>query len=107
MLLEGKRGLVVGIANKRSLAWGIAQSVAREGARLALTHQGERIEENVRKLAAELKDPIVPPLDVTKEDELDALGPAIQENLGGLDFAVHSGSVDLEILDGNRSEIAL
>ena len=52
MLLEGKTGLILGIANKRSLAWGIAQSVAREGARLAVTFQGERLEENVRGLAA-------------------------------------------------------
>src|SRR5262245_44148044 len=50
MLLEGKHGLVLGIANKRSIAWGIAQSVARAGARLAVTYQGERLEENVREL---------------------------------------------------------
>ena len=56
MLLQGKTGLILGIANKRSLAWGIAQSVAREGARLAVTYQGERLEENVRDLAAGLKD---------------------------------------------------
>ena len=49
MLLEGKTGLILGIANKRSLAWGIAQAVAREGARLAVTYQGERLEENVRE----------------------------------------------------------
>ena len=55
MLLEGKTGLILGIANKRSLAWGIAQSVAREGARLAVTYQGERLEENVRELAAGLE----------------------------------------------------
>ncbi|MGH9391909.1 MAG: SDR family oxidoreductase, partial [Vicinamibacteria bacterium] len=59
MLLQGKRGLVVGVANKRSLAWGIAQSAAREGARLALTFQGERLEENVRKLATELESPVI------------------------------------------------
>ena len=57
MLLEGKTGLILGIANKRSLAWGIAQSVAREGARLAVTYQGERLQENVRERAANLKDP--------------------------------------------------
>ena len=73
MLLEGKRGLVVGIANKRSLAWGIAKSVAREGARLAVTHQGERLEKNVRKLAEELDDPLVLPCDVTSDEDLDAV----------------------------------
>ena len=58
MLLEGKHGLIVGIANRRSLAWGIAQSLAREGARLAVTYQGERLERNVRELAKDLKDPL-------------------------------------------------
>jgi enoyl-[acyl-carrier protein] reductase I len=101
MLLERKKGLVVGIANKRSLAWGIAQSVAREGARLAVTYQGERLEENVRKLAAELSDPVILPLDVTKDDELDALVPRIEETLGGLDFVVHAVAFALrEELDG-------
>ena len=56
MLLEGKHGLVLGIANKRSIAWGIAQAVNREGARLAVTYQGERLEENVRELSENLKD---------------------------------------------------
>jgi enoyl-[acyl-carrier protein] reductase I len=101
MLLSGKRGLIVGVANKRSLAWGIAQSAAREGARLALTYQGERLEENVRKLGAELVDPVILPLDVTKEEELDALAPALSEQLGGLDFAVHAVAFALrEELDG-------
>jgi enoyl-[acyl-carrier protein] reductase I len=101
MLLSGKRGLVVGVANKRSLAWGIAQSAAREGARLALTYQGERLEENVRKLASELESPVVLPLDVTRDDELDALVPALNGKLGGLDFAVHAVAFALrEELDG-------
>ncbi|HEY7697403.1 MAG TPA: enoyl-ACP reductase [Vicinamibacteria bacterium] len=101
MLLSGKRGLVVGVANKRSLAWGIAQSAAREGARLALTYQGERLEENVRKLASELENPVILPLDVTREEELDALVPALQGELGGLDFAVHAVAFALrEELDG-------
>ena len=101
MLLSGKRGLVVGVANKQSLAWGIAQAAAREGARLALTYQGERLEENVRKLAAELVSPVILPLDVTRDEELDALVPALQEQLGGLDFAVHAVAFALrEELDG-------
>jgi enoyl-[acyl-carrier protein] reductase I len=101
MLLEGRRGLVVGIANKRSLAWGIAQSVAREGARLAITYQSARLEENVRELASELRDPVILPLDVTRDEELDALVPRIQESLGGLDFAVHAVAFALrEELEG-------
>jgi len=105
MLLQGKRGLIVGVANKRSLAWGIAQSAAREGARLALTYQGERLEENVRKLGGELENPVILPLDVTRDEELDALVPALQEQLGGLDFAVHAVAFALrEELDGEFAQ---
>jgi enoyl-[acyl-carrier protein] reductase I len=105
MLLQGKRGLVVGVANKRSLAWGIAQSAAREGARLALTYQGERLEENVRKLGGELENPVILPLDVTRDEELDALVPPLQEQLGGLDFAVHAVAFALrEELDGEFAQ---
>ena len=62
MLLEGKRGLVLGIANKRSIAWGIAQAVSREGARLAVTYQGERLEENVRGAGRSAQGPADPAL---------------------------------------------
>src|SRR4051812_6098438 len=90
MLLEGKHGLILGIANKRSLAWGIAQSVAREGARLAVTYQGERLEENVRELAAGLDRPVILPCDVAKDEDLEALAASVKEELGGLDFVVHA-----------------
>ncbi len=101
MLLEGKRGLIVGIANKRSIAWGIAQSVAREGARLAVTYQGERLESRVRTLADELTDPVILPLDVTNDDEMDAAAKTIQSQMGGLDFLVHAVAFALrEELDG-------
>ena len=62
MLLEGKRGLILGVANKWSIAWGIVQSVTREGARVALTYQGERLEKNVRDLAPSLDRPGDPAL---------------------------------------------
>jgi enoyl-[acyl-carrier protein] reductase I len=101
MLLEGKHGLVLGIANKRSIAWGVAQSVAREGARLAVTYQGERLEENVRELAEGLKDPLILPCDVTRDEDLDALLAATQKEFGGLDFVVHAVAYALrEELDG-------
>ena len=101
MLLEGKRGLILGVANKRSIAWGIAQSVSREGARLALTYQGERLEENVRELAASLEDPVILPCDVAKDDDLAALAAGVQKQLGGLDFVVHAVAYALrEELDG-------
>src|SRR4029077_7760743 len=101
MLLEGKNGLVLGIANKRSLAWGITQSVAREGARLAVTYQGERLEENVRELAAALKDPVILPCDVSRDEDIDTLMEGVKKELGGLDFVVHAVAYALrEELDG-------
>jgi enoyl-[acyl-carrier protein] reductase I len=101
MLLEGKTGLVLGIANKRSLAWGIAQSVTREGARLAVTYQGERLEENVRELAAGLRDPVILPCDVSRDEDIDVLMEGVKKELGGLDFVVHAVAYALrEELDG-------
>jgi len=101
MLLDGKRGLILGIANKRSIAWGIAQAAHREGARLAVTYQGERLEENVRELSAQLRDPLILPCDVSKDDDLKALAASVREGLGGLDFVVHAVAFALrEELDG-------
>src|SRR5678815_4164912 len=101
MLLEGKTGLILGIANKRSLAWGIAQSVAREGARLAVTYQGERLEENVRELAAGLDRPVILPCDVSRDEDLETLAASVKSELGGLDFVVHAVAYALrEELDG-------
>ena len=68
--LTGKRGLIVGIANKRSIAWAIARAASAAGARLAVTYQGERLEENVRELATELADPLVLPCDVTVDAQI-------------------------------------
>jgi len=101
MLLEGKLGLVLGIANKRSIAWGIAQAAAREGARLAVTYQGERLEENVRELAQGLSNPLILPCDVSKDADLDALADSVRRDFGGLDFVVHAVAYALrEELDG-------
>jgi enoyl-[acyl-carrier protein] reductase I len=101
MLLEGKKGLILGVANKRSIAWGIAQAATREGARLALTFQGERLEENVRELSAALANPLILPCDVSRDEDLDALAESLQREWGGLDFVVHSVAYALrEELDG-------
>jgi enoyl-[acyl-carrier protein] reductase I len=101
MLLEGKHGLILGIANKRSIAWGIAQAVSREGARLAVTYQGERLEENVRELAQGLNDPVILPCDVSRDEDLDALAGEVKKTFGGLDFVVHAVAFALrEELDG-------
>ena len=87
-ILEGKTGLVLGVANKRSIAWACAQSLATAGMRLALTYQGERMEAGVRELAAELEGSIVLPCDVTRTS-LDELFATLKE-LGGLDAMVHA-----------------
>jgi len=101
MLLDGKRGLVLGIANKRSLAWGIAQAAHREGARLAVTYQGERLEKNVRELASGLNDPLILPCDVTNDADIQAVADAVMDGFSGLDFVVHAVAFALrEELDG-------
>jgi enoyl-[acyl-carrier protein] reductase I len=101
MLLEGKTGVVFGVANKRSLAWAIARRAADEGARIALTYQGERLEENARELAASLNDPLVLPCDVTKDEDIAAVFVKIKDEFGGLDFVVHGVAYALrEELEG-------
>ncbi len=89
MLLEGKKALIVGVANKRSIAWSIAEALHREGARLAFNYQGERLEENVKGLAAGLSGSIVHPCDVTRDGEIDALFGKVKEEFGRLDILVH------------------
>src|SRR5438445_4012507 len=76
-LLEGRRGLIFGVANRRSIAWAIAQALAREGAELAFTFQGERIEQGVRDLAASLQSPLVLPADVTRAADLNSVFEAV------------------------------
>lgn len=104
MLLENKNVLIYGVRNKRSLAWGAAQSVAREGARLCLTYLSEREEADVRKLASELPNPdsvLVMPCDLTKEDQVEALHAKIKEEFGGLDAMLHAVAfAKKEDLDG-------
>jgi enoyl-[acyl-carrier protein] reductase I len=90
--LSGKTGLIVGVANKRSIAWAIAQAAAAAGARLAITYQGERLEENVRELAAGLSDPLLLPLDVTSDQQIDETFAAVDKSFGGLDFLVHGAA---------------
>ncbi len=90
--LEGKTGLIVGVANKRSIAWAIAQAAAAAGARLAVTYQGERLEENVRELAANLRDPLILPCDVADDGQIAAVFEAIDRQFGGLDFVVHGAA---------------
>lgn len=89
----GRHGLVVGVANKRSIAWAIAQAAAAAGARLALTYQDERLRENVADLAATLApSPLVLPCDVARDVELDELFATLDAEFGGLDFVVHGAA---------------
>src|SRR5206468_3059820 len=87
--LSGTHGLILGVANKRSICWAIAQAAAAAGARLALTYPSERLEENVRELAATLHDPLVARCDVTSDREITDLAATLDAEFGGLDFFVH------------------
>jgi enoyl-[acyl-carrier protein] reductase I len=89
-LMAGKRGLIMGVANERSLAWGIAQVLAAHGATLAFTYQGEALEKRVRPLAESLGSPFLLPADVTYSPSLDRLFTTVEETWGGLDFVVHA-----------------
>src|ERR1700679_525178 len=90
-LLEGKTGIVFGVANKRSIAWAIAQAWAREGAKLAFTYQGERVKENVAELAGTFgNDILILQCDVTKDDEIANVFKAAGEKFGKLNLLLHS-----------------
>jgi enoyl-[acyl-carrier protein] reductase I len=88
---QGKRGLVLGVANRRSIAWAIAQRLADEGAALAFTYQGERIEESVRSLAETVSSPLVTACDVRSDEDVERVFREVGETFGGrLDLLVHS-----------------
>jgi len=89
---SGKHGLILGVANKRSIAWAIAQAAAASGARLALTYPSERLEENVRELAASLDNPVLAPCDVANDQQIADLAATIDREFGGLDFFVHGAA---------------
>src|SRR3954468_4929046 len=89
-LLEGKTGLIFGVANKRSIAWGIAQALSREGMRLAFTYQGERLKENVEELANTISGSVILPCDVTIDSEIEAVYREVDAKFGRLDALVHS-----------------
>ena len=91
-VLSGKHGLIVGVANKRSISWAIAQAAAAEGARLALTYPSERLEENVRELAATLEHPLLAPCDVANDQQIADLAATVDREFGGLDFLVHGAA---------------
>lgn len=89
-LLDGRTGIIFGVANKRSIAWGIAQALSREGMRLAFTYQGERLKESVEALTAGVPGALLLPCDVTNDSEIEQVFRKVDEEFGGLDTLVHS-----------------
>ena len=100
-LMAGKQGLVMGVANERSIAWGIARALHAQGARLAFTYQGEALGRRVKPLAESLESELVVEADVTDESSLDSLFAALAERWAQLDFVVHAiGATDPSALRG-------
>ena len=89
-IVSGKRALIVGVANEKSLAWSIAQALAHEGAEVALTYQGEILEKRVRPLAAQIEASVIGELDVTNDSQIDSIFSKLKEKWGGLDLLVHA-----------------
>ncbi|MDP8922497.1 MAG: enoyl-ACP reductase [Chloroflexota bacterium] len=112
-ILEGKTALVFGVANRRSIAWAIAQALAGAGASLGFTFQGDRIEAGVRELAGSVNSPLVTPCDVTRDEDLDRVFAEAERELGGLDILIHSVAFaareDLEgrFVDTSRANFAM
>lgn len=105
-LMNGKTVVILGVANKRSIAWGIAQVLSEHGARLALNYQNERMEDGVRKLAEELpQPPLIGPCDVTEQRQVDDFFATIKRDMGPLDGLVHCVAfAKREELGGNFSD---
>ncbi|PPD01452.1 MAG: enoyl-[acyl-carrier-protein] reductase FabI [Hyphomicrobium sp.] len=100
-LMAGKRGLIMGVANNRSIAWGIAKAAAAQGAEIALTYQGDALKKRVEPLAAELGSNVVLPCDVTDAASMDAVFETLAKTWGRLDFLVHAiAFADKNELDG-------
>ena len=103
--MQGKRALIVGLASNRSIAWGIAQALAREGAEIALTYQNDKLKPRVEKMAAELGSTRTYPLDVAHDSEIDELMTSIGKEWDGIDVLVHSvGFAPREQLAGTYIE---
>lgn len=100
-LMQGKRGLIMGLANDKSIAWGIAQAVAAQGAELAFSYQGEALKKRVEPLAESLGQPHLYECDVASDDSIDALFQALKAEWGQIDFLVHAiGFADKNELRG-------
>ena len=112
-MLEGKLALVAGVANRRSIAWAVAEALHARGVSLAFTYQGERLERTVRELAASVGSDVVVPCDVRSDGDLDRAFAAVAESLGGLDLLVHSvafaaaGDLEGRFIDTGRDNFWL
>ena len=109
--LSGKHGVIVGVANKRSIAWAIAEAADRAGAQLAVTYVNERLERNVRKLATTLsRPPLIVPCDVAQDSQINELAESVKSEFGGLDFLVHGAAfapreaISAPFLNTNRED---
>jgi enoyl-[acyl-carrier protein] reductase I len=104
--LAGKRALIVGVAGDRSIAWGIAKAMHREGAEIAYTYQNEKLKERVQKLAAQTKSDILIPCDVSSDEQVEAVFSHLDDFWDGLDIIVHSVAFALrEQLSGNFVDV--
>jgi enoyl-[acyl-carrier protein] reductase I len=101
-MLEGKHALITGVASNRSIAWGIAQAMRREGAQLAFTYQNEKLRERVVNFAAELGSSITLPCELTDDAQIEGVITALKRQWDGLDIVVHSAAfAPREMLEGN------
>jgi len=105
-MLAGKKALIVGVASPRSIAWGIAEAMHREGAELAFTYQTEKLKSRVDKIAAQTGSQLVMPLDVGEDDQIKAVFDTLAEHWDGLDIIVHAvGFAPREQLDGDFVDV--
>ncbi len=113
MLMKGKKGLIVGIANNKSIAYGIAKACKEQGAELAFTYLNEQLEKRVRPIAEEFESKAIYELDVTKPEHLEALSKNLEKDFGKIDFVVHSvafaprRALEGGYLDTQREDFAL
>jgi enoyl-[acyl-carrier protein] reductase I len=104
--LQDKRALIVGVASTRSIAWGVAEAMHREGAQLAFTYQGDKLKERVQELAAKCNSDIALPLDVASDAEIAAVFDSLGQRWEGLDIVIHSvGFAPRDQLEGNYADV--
>lgn len=107
-IMKGKRGLVMGVANEKSIAWGMASELHKHGAEMAFTYQGDAFGKRVKPLAESIGAKLLIDCDVSKEDDLDAAFAALKKEWGGIDFIIHAIAYsDKEELKGRYVDTSL